>query len=132
MPYSCQYLFIIDRWQSPAGENRQVFHCPGPGRSTGCPALSPHRPGLEDFPHPVPRFRFFHQTINHPGDTPSGARLCCLSGFKYYGLSSARVADRSFEESQRARYPSDSFGSTICAKPSPCIRRQPPMPCSCR
>jgi hypothetical protein len=26
---------------------------------------SPHRPGLEDFPHPVPRFRFFYQTINH-------------------------------------------------------------------
>lgn len=40
---------------------------------------SPHRPGLEDFPHPVPRFRFFYQTINHSGDTPSGARLCCPS-----------------------------------------------------
>jgi hypothetical protein len=92
---------------------------------------SPHRPGLEDFPHPVPRFRFFYQTINHSGDTPSGARLCCPFGIKYYGLSLARVADRSFEDPQRALYLFDSFGSTIFSKLSPCIRRQPPMPCNC-
>jgi len=92
---------------------------------------SPHRPGLEDFPHPVPRFRFFYQTINHSGDTPSGARLCCPFGIKYYGLSLAGVAGRSFEESQRALYLFDSFGSTIFAKLSPCIRRQPPVPCNC-
>ena len=29
-----------------------------------------HRPGIEDFPHPVPRFRFFCQTVNHSGDIP--------------------------------------------------------------
>jgi hypothetical protein len=43
----------------------------------------PHRPGREDFPHPVPRFRFFYQTINHSGDTPNGARLCCPFGIRY-------------------------------------------------
>jgi len=91
----------------------------------------PHRPGLEDFPHPVPRFRFFHQTINHSGDTPSGARLCCPFGIKYYGLSLAGVTDRSFEESQRALYLFDSFGSANVAKPSPCVQRPPPVPCNC-
>jgi hypothetical protein len=92
---------------------------------------SPHRPGLEDFPHPVPRFRFFYQTVNHLGDTPSGARLCYPFGIKYCGLSLAGVADRSSEKSQRALYLCDSCGSTIFAKLSPCIRRQPPMPCNC-
>jgi len=92
---------------------------------------SPHRPGLEDFPHPVPRFRFFYQTINHPGDTPSGARLCYPFRLKYYGLSSAGVTDKSFEDPQRVLYLCGSFGSANVAKPSPCVQRLPPKPCSC-
>jgi len=92
---------------------------------------SPHRPGLEDFPHPVPRFRFFYQTLNHSGDTPSGARLCCPSSVKYCGLSLAGVADKTCEDLQRALSLCDSFGSTISATLSPCVLRQPPEPCNC-
>jgi len=92
---------------------------------------SPHRPGLEDFPHPVPRFRFFYQTLNHSGDTPSGARLCCPYDFKYYGLSSAGVTDTSFEDPRRALYLCGSCGSARVAMPVLCVQRLPPEPCNC-
>jgi hypothetical protein len=91
----------------------------------------PHRPGLEDFPHPVPRFRFFYQTINHSGDTPNGVRLCYPYRFKYYGLSSAGVTDTSFEDPQRALFLCGSFGSASVAKLSLCIQILPPRPYSC-
>jgi len=32
----------------------------------------PHRPVREDFPHTVPRLRFFYQIFNQTGDTPFG------------------------------------------------------------
>jgi hypothetical protein len=32
----------------------------------------PHRSVREDFPHTVPRFRFFYQIFNQTGDTPFG------------------------------------------------------------
>jgi hypothetical protein len=110
---------------------RTAFFCVGFQVEAPVTRRSPHRPGLEDFPHPVPRFRFFYRTVNHSGDTPSGARLCCPFGIKYYGLSLAGVTDKSREESQRALYLFDSFGSTIFATLSQCVRRQPPIPCSC-
>jgi hypothetical protein len=63
---------------------------------------SPHRPGLEDFPHPVTQFRLFYRDFNHPDDsrwrTTFATRrhfTSCLRNllrFRLYSLRSRRIS----------------------------------------
>ena len=93
----------------------------------------PHRPGREDFPHPVPRSSIISDKQTSQA-TPRLAHNCCYVAtpdIRYYALYAASAVETSPAERLLTPPFSDFFYLTNSARLSLYVRIQPLMVCSC-